>query len=109
MKTFVAVVFTLLMGPGMGHLYLRQFKRGIALIVASLVCAVVLALHVIKTMAPDINTTDPSQMLQQFSAGNGHFMLYFNIVFAAIWAYAIVDVIRITRTPKEPGPDEIER
>lgn len=107
MKTFLAVALTLLLGPGVGHLYLRRFKRGLLFIGASAVCALALALHVIKIMAPDLRTTPAPQVLQQFSAGHGHFMLYFNIALAAIWAYAVVDVIMITRAPKEPGPDEI--
>ena len=28
-KTVLAVLFTLLLGPGVGHLYLRKFKAGI--------------------------------------------------------------------------------
>lgn len=108
MRTFVAVLLTFMLGPGVGHLYLRQFKRGILFIAASIGFAVALAVYVVKTMMPDINAANASQLLQQFSAGNTHFMLYFNVAFAAIWAYAVVDVIMITRRePKEHEPDEI--
>ena len=105
-RTILALLFTFLLGPGAGHIYLRRFKRGALFILATLFFAVLMAFQAIKTLSPALRTTPPAQLYQQFSMDHPGIMFYYDMIFAAIWAYAFVDAFFIARESSEPPNHE---
>jgi hypothetical protein len=95
-KSVVSVLLTLLLGPGIGHLYLKYFRQGIYLIAASLVFALHQAWKVLSVVAKEdrskLSYQDMTMLFQKFAVNYPKTMLYYDIIFAAIWAYALVDV-----------------
>ncbi|MBN1823218.1 MAG: hypothetical protein JW803_02750 [Endomicrobiales bacterium] len=92
-KIIISLLLTALLGPGVGHLYLRFFKAAGILIGASLLVVSHMAWRVMQTL-PGIEAiqNNPSKILQEFYASNPQLMLFYDVMFAALWAYALVDV-----------------
>ena len=110
-KTVIAVLLTVLLGPGVGHLYLRKYKRGTLLIVSSLFFAAHLAWRVAKSLsqfAPQLDPVkqDPNLLMQNFALAYPKTMFVYDAIFAAIWAYAIVDAYFQARAMIVPPPAE---
>jgi len=104
-KTIISLALTLLLGPGIGHLYLRKFKKAFLLITLTLLAAVHLAWRVSKTIPNIANMSSDAvlQFFQDFTKSNSGIMLYYDIIFAAVWAYALVDAFIISRHLDNPG------
>lgn len=108
-KKIVAVVITFLLGPGAGHLFIRKFKKGLFFILASLLFAVHFALQISKALvANPAAAQNPMQLLKEFSAANPKLVLMYDIVFAALWAYAIVDILLYYQEPPPAIPPQAE-
>ncbi len=103
-KTVISVALTLLLGPGVGHLYLRKFRKAAILIGATLLAAAHLAWRVSKIMpnVSDMSSDAVLQFFQNFTKSNSGIMIYYDIIFAAVWAYAIVDCLVISRGQAAP-------
>jgi hypothetical protein len=97
-KIFISIALTLFLGPGVGHLYLRYFRRGIVIIGTTLVVAVHLAWRAAGSLpAAALGQQTPSQLFQNFLASHPGILTWYDAVFAAIWAFAIIDVYLISR------------
>jgi len=91
-KIIIAIALTLLLGPGAGHVYLRRYKRAMLLIVTSLFFAFLLAWLVARTAtAAQLPVSGTSQLFRNYSAQHAGIIFLFDSIFAALWAYALVD------------------
>lgn len=105
-KIVISIGLTLLLGPGIGHLYLRRFKRALLLILATVFFAFLLALKVARNIPASVMQADAAaQLFQNYLAGHPQVLFYFDAAFAALWAYAIVDSFYIARSELPPQPD----
>lgn len=95
----ISVALTLLLGPGVGHLYLKKFKKAALLIGATLLAAAHLAWRATSSFPNTANITPENavQFFQDFTKNNSNLMLIYDIVFAAIWSYAVVDAFLISK------------
>lgn len=101
-----AVLLSALLAPGAGHLYLKQYPRGIALIVVSLACLWVVvdramqqASLVLERLASEGGAIDPgriSDLVTQASKGPDSLAVSVaTAVLAICWAIGIVDAYRL--------------
>ncbi len=95
-NTIIAIALTLLLGPGTGHLYLKKFRRAFLFIAGALLCALLLALQVVKAFSagitPAMGSKEATLLFQQFAASSPNTMLFYDALLAALWAYALLDV-----------------
>lgn len=97
-KTILAVSLTLLLGPGVGHLYLRKFKKAFYLIVLSLIFALQMAWQIGKNISKtDILGIKAADLYRDFYIQHPKLTVFYDIVFAALWAYALVDAYILAR------------
>jgi hypothetical protein len=101
-----AILLSVLVLPGAGHLYLKHYPRGIALIVTSLACLGVLveraaqqASIVLEELASEGDAVDPGRladMVAQASNGPGSLVVTVaSLVLAGCWVIGIVDAYRL--------------
>jgi len=101
-----AVLLSALVLPGAGHLYLKHYPRGIALVVASLACLGVLAGRamqqasvVLEKLASGGNTVDAGQLadlVAQASNAPGSLVVTLaSTALAGCWVIGIVDAYRL--------------
>jgi TM2 domain-containing membrane protein YozV len=121
-KIIVSVLLTLFPGPGAGHLYLRKYKKGWLLIAATITISALYFVISLGSVGPDtigsmtkireeiLKQTDPDKIMALYDQF-GHliypafsvFFNYFAIALAAIWAYAVVDVLNISKSMLPPA------
>ncbi|MEI8217743.1 MAG: hypothetical protein WCG51_01675, partial [Elusimicrobiota bacterium] len=66
----------------------------------------VIAFLAVETLPPTLTGSVPAQLYQQFSMQHPDSMFYFDMIIAAIWAYAFVDAFFLSRTNLETTPHE---
>lgn len=101
----LASCVTLILGPGAGHLIIRQWKKAIFFISLALALFVILASTFISSVGREIlesvanfqNIEQFKSIYEKFQEDNPNTMLMFNIFFAGLWAYSIVDLFKIAR------------
>ena len=96
-KYFLALFTTLFFGPGIGHFFLKQHKKGAMLIGIALLIFIVVA--VIMSFSIDLNSIPKDygamrEYLRNFLSQNANMMLMINIPLALVWAYAFADIGR---------------
>ncbi|OGS19280.1 MAG: hypothetical protein A2219_04470 [Elusimicrobia bacterium RIFOXYA2_FULL_50_26] len=107
-KKVVATIITILLGPGAGHLYLRKFKKGALLIAAGLMIAVHMAIKIAGAIKPaDISAESMANIIQEFYRNNPRLILSYDILLAALWSYAIVDILVFMKN--NPAANEPEK
>jgi len=107
-KKLIAVIITILLGPGAGHIYLRKFKKGALLIAAGLLVAVHMAIKIAGAIKPaDLSAENMANLLQEFYRNNPRLILAYDFLLAALWSYAIVDIIIFMKNNAKP--DEAEK
>lgn len=122
-KIIISALLSVFLGPGVGHLYLKHFKKAIALISASIGLLVLLAWVFIRSIdaaawnvimsitQQDLMTKELTKLFQSFMDSHSGFMFYYDLAFACLWAYAIVDGFlkaRALMPPKEnDGPSSL--
>ena len=98
----IPVLLSLFLGPGMGQLYNREYKKGVILILISallLVWAVAWYYRQVQPYLPkDLTAVDPQAMTvllknatDQISAQAGAILSFFKAAMTVIWIYGIVD------------------
>jgi hypothetical protein len=98
----IPVLLSLLLGPGVGQLYNKEYKKGALLIALSagiLIWAVVWYSKAIQPFLPsDMTTIDPQAMPQlvknaaeQVRAQGGGVLLFFKGILTILWLYGVVD------------------
>lgn len=107
-RSTTAVLLSALVLPGAGHLYLKRYPRGIALIAISLAClwifvdrAMQQASIVLDQVASEGGAVDVGQLsdlVAQTSNGPGSLVVTVaSLVLAGCWVIGIVDAYRIAR------------
>jgi hypothetical protein len=110
-RSTTAVVLSALVLPGAGHLYLKHYRRGIALIVASLAClwalvdrAMQQASAVLEKMASAEGVVDAGQLsdwVAQASSNSGTpTVTIATLLLAGCWLVGIVDAYRLGKINK---------
>jgi hypothetical protein len=108
-RSATAVLLSALVLPGAGHLYLKQYSRGIALIAISLACLWVLvdrtlelASLLLERLASEDGMADAGRLadlVTQTASGPGSLAVTSaSLVLAGCWVIGIVDAYRIART-----------
>lgn len=101
----VACLVTIILGPGAGHLIIKEWKKAIFFIILALALFLVLASTFVSTVGHETleavanfqNIEQFKNIYYKFQEENSNTMLVFNIFFAGLWAYSIVDLFRISR------------
>jgi hypothetical protein len=112
-KAIIPIALTFLLGPGAGHIFIGKVKKGLALFGGTFVIGILFFYKAAYTAAQASGAMqDPARLIHEFYAGNPKTVFYFDIIFAAIWAYAFVDVFFKSQPenlfdPKS-GEDEIQ-
>lgn len=113
-----AILLSVLVLPGAGHLYLKHYPRGIALIVTSLACLGVLleramqqASIILEKLASEGDAVDPGRLadlVAQASNDPGSLVVTVaSLVLAGCWVIGIVDAYRLGKGQqgKKAPPD----
>jgi len=109
-KRLIALTLTIFLGAGAGHIYLKKFAKGLALIAANLIIGGLIVWRLVNNPLFSSWLLDkPDQPLENFinayqnainsSAGLpdiGHILIWHDIALAALLAYALIDVWRLT-------------
>lgn len=114
----LASMTTLLLGPGAGHLILKQWKKALFFISLAVALFAILAINFISDVGRDTITAvinfQETQSLEKFKEIyykfqelNPKTILFFDIFFSALWAYSIVDIF-ISAGNKDAGTKEKE-
>ena len=101
----LASLVTLILGPGAGHLIIKEWKKAIFFISLALALFVVLASTFVSTVGHETleavanfhNIEQFKNIYYKFQEENSNTMLMFNIFFAGLWAYSIVDLFKIAK------------
>ncbi len=107
-RSTTAVLLSALILPGAGHLYLKHYPRGIALIAISLAClwifvdrAMQQASIILDQVASEGGAVDVSRLsglVTQTSNGPGSLVVTAaSLVLAGCWMIGVVDAYRIAR------------
>jgi len=102
----IPVLLCLFLGPGVGQLYNKEYKKGVLLILFSalvLAWAVFWYYHAIQPFLPaDMTAIDPQAIadllknaMQQVSAKGAGILFIFKAVLTLVWLYAAVDAYRV--------------
>ena len=105
-KSITGALWSGLVFPGAGHLYLKSYRRGISLIVVSAICLVIIlanvaeqSMAVVAKIQADGGNIDPSRILEMASQGSASADTQsFNIamiVFMVCWIIGVVDAYRL--------------
>lgn len=108
-RSTTAVLLSALVLPGAGHLYLKHFPRGIALIAVNLACLWVIvdsvlqqALIVLDQLESEGGALDAghiSELVAQTPSGLGSSIASFVLV--GCWLLGMVDAYRLGRQPSQ--------
>ncbi|MCB4790926.1 MAG: hypothetical protein LHV68_03465 [Elusimicrobia bacterium] len=100
-KTAVAVLLTLLLGPGVGHLYLRKIKQGVIFLALTFAFALHQAWEVVKNIPvsqlSSLKSDDISALFNNFAVQYPKVLFIYDVIFAALWAYAVIDAFKKSR------------
>ena len=109
----IPVLLSLLLGPGVGQLYNKEYKKGIIFIVLSaaiLIWAVVWYSKAIQPFLPgDMTTIDPQALpellknaSEQVHTKGGGALLFFKGTLTLLWLYGVFDAYWVaSRHPKK--------
>ena len=106
-RVVIAVLLTGLVMPGLGHIYLRHFKRGGLLIAGMTVLFIAAATSAFLTLSGAIiiagEDASTEEVFEQIAAQPPTFLfIVFGLMFLT-WLFAIIDVIRKARSFSQPG------
>ena len=98
----LASMVTLILGPGAGHLIIKEWKKAILFISIALALFLILASTFASAVGHDTleavaNIEQFKNIYYKFQEDNSKTMLIFNICFAGLWAYSIVDLFLIAK------------
>ena len=98
----IPVLLSLFLGPGVGQLYNREYKKGVILILSSaliLAWAVAWYYRAVQPFLPkDLTAIDPQAMsellknaMDQINSKSGAILSFFKAALTVMWIYGIVD------------------
>jgi hypothetical protein len=92
-KTFLSLLLTFLLGPGIGHFIIGKFKRGAAIFGFTMLAAILFFLEAVRSSPkPLVSGQNPMLFLQDFYTSQPDIVFVFDVIFAAVWAFAFIDV-----------------
>ena len=110
-RYLLAMVITVLLGPGIGHILIFKYKKAITLILASALITFLLALYlaaILSTKDMLILKSNPLNFFQFVANNQPNALKVYNIFFAGLWAYAILDLfIAAKNTFKEDSRENL--
>lgn len=103
-----ASLLTLILGPGAGHLIIKEWKKAIFFITLALALFFILCVNFVSEVGQDtlnavLSYTNINDMEQfkniwyKFQDDNPKLLLIFDVFFAGLWAYSIVDIFLIAK------------
>lgn len=103
-----ASLVTVILGPGAGHLIIKEWKKAAFFISLALALFFILCMNFVsevgqETLSALLNYTNINDIEQfkniwyKFQDDNPKLMLIFNIFFAGLWSYSIVDIFLIAK------------
>jgi hypothetical protein len=106
-KSTTAVLLAALVLPGAGHLYLRQFLRGIALMAISLACLWIIGdsvMHQASVVLERLGSEGaidagqiPDLVTQSSDSAGSSLATVASFVFAGCWLVGIIDAYRLAK------------
>lgn len=98
-----ASLVTVVLGPGAGHLIIKEWKKAAFFISLALGLFFILCMNFVsevgqETLSAVLNYTNINDIEQfkniwyKFQDDNPKMMLFFDIFFSGLWAYSIVDI-----------------
>lgn len=98
-----ASLVTVILGPGAGHLIIKEWKKAAFFISLALGLFFILCMNFVsevgqETLSAVLNYTNINDIEQfkniwyKFQDDNPKMMLFFDIFFSGLWAYSIVDI-----------------
>jgi len=96
-KYFLALLATLFLGPGVGHLFIKQYKKGAVIIAIAaflLVAVSVYFISLIDISALPLDYKALKEYMKNIISQNSDKMIIVDIPLAALWAYAFADIMR---------------
>ena len=98
-----ASLVTVILGPGAGHLIIKEWKKAALFISLALGLFFILCMNFVsevgqETLSAVLNYTNINDIEQfkniwyKFQDDNPKMMLFFDIFFSGLWAYSIVDI-----------------
>jgi len=102
----IPVLLCFFLGPGVGQLYNKEYKKGAILIVLSAIVLIGAGIWYYKAMQPfipsDLTAVDPTAMQElmtnaasQVSSKEGHLMFLSEGILMVLWLYGVVDAYLI--------------
>ena len=110
----IPVLLCFFLGPGVGQLYNKDYKKGTLMIVASFIILIVAGVWYFKVLKPflpgDLTTMDPlaaqdlvRNAAAQVSAQNGSILSAFEAILTVIWLYGVVDAFLVAKKKNNGG------
>jgi len=101
----LASMTTLILGPGAGHLVIKEWKRAIFFIALAAGLFMILGITFISEVGQETlaavanyeNLEKFKNIYNKFQDNNPKMMLFFDVFFAALWAYSVVDIFMIAK------------
>jgi TM2 domain-containing membrane protein YozV len=104
----IPVLLCFFLGPGVGQLYNKEFKKGAILILLSFVALIVTGVWYFKALQPylpsDLSAVDPAAMQDllrnaaaQVTAKEGYVLSACEAILMVLWLYGIVDAYLVSQ------------
>jgi hypothetical protein len=101
-RALIAVLLSLFLGPGVGQLYNKEYKKGSYLLGVSFIVFLAGCIWYARACMPfipaDLQTVDPEAVKQlvtsamsQVGAQHGGTIAVYKIIFLALWVYSVAD------------------
>jgi len=111
MSVWIAVLLSALLGPGMGQLYNRDYKKAVWLIVVSLIVFLAAMQWLRGVLTPfiplDLATADPLALKPMIENGihevmktKGHIFYAYQVLLLGLWLYSVIDAYRVAKKQK---------
>jgi hypothetical protein len=106
LDVIIPAVLSLFVGPGVGQLYNRQYKKGTYLIVLSLIILTALIAWCFKAAKPylptDLTTVDPTALqamtreaAKSIAQSHGRTLFIYQLLLGVLWSYSAVDAVTV--------------
>ena len=107
-----AVLLSVLVFPGSGHLLLKKYRTGISLIIASAIALSVLVYHLIqrameiidKVQRGEVVQTDIATISEMLHQTDSLQIKISTAVLLILWVFSIIDSYRISKKTKTTSP-----
>jgi len=107
-SVIIPVLLCFFLGPGVGQLYNKEYKKGTLLMVGSLLVLVVAGVWYYKNLQPflpaDLTSVNPEALqplltnaASQLTAQKGSILAAFEALLTVLWLYGIVDAYRVAQ------------